>query len=878
MDHNKWTQIKKVFNDAAELPPDQQSDFVQSTFPDDYHAQRVVFDMLKQVQGSAPVAPINLSRIVSDQAADMLSHSNVIAIGDLIDGFRVLSLIGEGGMGSVFLAERQDQDYLQTVAIKVVHKQKLSEENVQRFRRERQILASLNHRNIASFIGGGTTDEGQPYIILEYVNGANIVDYCRQHNLSVTERLQLFKQVLAAVSFAHQHLVIHRDIKPSNVLVTDDGDVKLLDFGIAKLLEPDSTNLQPDLTQQQTRLLTPGNASPEQVVGNDITTRSDIYGLGTLLMHLMTEHPLFETEGISSREIENRILQDTPLKPSKKCAQSSDLNVRQRASQLQGDLDTIVMTALQKDPQRRYATVEQFADDIRSFQYNYPISAKPDKFTYRLSKFVKRNTASTVIGCGALLSLIAFLLVLYHQRQQIQYERDNALNEANVARQTAALMADMFNAADPNIHSGSEITANQLVASAAAKVESLTVSPPIRAKLLLTIGNVYLSLGSLEQAQVMLKQANELTPGFNSSTEPDQFINRIDIELALAKLGNATGEYAEVQQRMLHVLNELNSAQRPELSYQTENNFGYHIHSELSAGFSNSGDDEQALNHARKALDIALAGQFSASETSLAYSVFAHSLRRTGEFEQASDALQHAIRLIENYGDGLDLAYALNQLASTYLRLERYSEALDAAEQGLAMRQRIYERPHAEILASMGNVANALVQLNQLPAAIELRTQQVEQVTELFGKQHLYYAATSQALAELLLQSGQLERAQQIFNNSLRAHQEVFPAGHYNLARPLVGLGRIAMEEQDFTSALDYFQQAWTMVEQHLSRDHEVKAKAAAYYSVVLRLAGEQAKAEELANIALSMQAALFGLQSEHYQRIVAILNPEQAN
>jgi serine/threonine protein kinase len=274
------------------------------------------------------------------------------------------------------------------------------------------MLASLNHKNIASFIGGGEIKQSQPYIILEYIAGVPITEFCTNNSLTVKQRLGLFQQVLSAVSYAHQNFVVHRDIKPNNVLVTQEGEVKLLDFGIAKLIQPEPQTPDAELTQQHYRVLTPGNASPEQVLGEAITTRSDVYGLGSLLMHMLTDQAVFDTTALSSRQIENLILEKTPSKPSYTCSRSSAKLLKKRAGILRVELDTIVLKALHKSPDRRYSSAEQFAEDIQRYLSNYPIIAKPDSTWYAISKFVQRNSMSSAIAAVFIVSLVASSIII----------------------------------------------------------------------------------------------------------------------------------------------------------------------------------------------------------------------------------------------------------------------------------------------------------------------------------------------------------------------------------------------------------------------------------------------------------------------------------
>jgi hypothetical protein len=325
--------------------------------------------------------------------------------GRLLGGYRIVREIGRGGMGSVYLAERSDGAFHKQAAIKLVKSGMNTAEIVERFRRERDILASLDHPNIARLLDGGTTEDGLPYFVMEYVDGQPILRWCNERKLSITQRLELFEGVCAAVQYAHQRLVVHRDLKPANILVTSDGKVKLLDFGIAKLLGDETTG-EPVQTQTMLRLLTPDYASPEQVIGDNITTLSDVYSLGVVLYELLTGQRPYHLLSSAMHEVARIVAEEEPTRPSVVVA-STEAALRKR---LEGDLDSITMTALQKQPTRRYTSVESFKDDIRRHLEKRPVMAREDSVWYRLNRFVHRNPGVVAAGALLVVSMFAGLL------------------------------------------------------------------------------------------------------------------------------------------------------------------------------------------------------------------------------------------------------------------------------------------------------------------------------------------------------------------------------------------------------------------------------------------------------------------------------------
>ncbi|MFL6548288.1 MAG: serine/threonine protein kinase, partial [Povalibacter sp.] len=360
-------------------------------------------------------------------------------VGQLLGSYRVVKTLGMGGMGEVVLAERADDQFRQRVAIKLVKRGLVSKHVRGRLKIERQILASLNHPNIAKLLDGGVTADGTPYIVMEYVEGEPIDLYCDRHRLNVRQRLQLILKVASAVHAAHRNLIVHRDLKPSNILVTAEGEPKLLDFGIAKLLDQRDSLHTVAMTQLDMRLLTPDHASPEQVMGHAVTTSSDIYVLGVLLYELLTGYRPFDLQGKSMTNIERVICEEQPLAPSTALALASQkddgaeraslaerrsMTVPRWIKDVRGDLDNIVLMAMRKEPERRYASVEQFAADIERHLAGAPVLARGDGWRYRARKFVRRHAAAMALSAALVVSLMGFAVTSAVQARRLANERD----------------------------------------------------------------------------------------------------------------------------------------------------------------------------------------------------------------------------------------------------------------------------------------------------------------------------------------------------------------------------------------------------------------------------------------------------------------------
>ena len=469
MTGERWQRIKAILQAALERAPEERTAFVAEACADDGTLRLEVESLLKE-QDAMQRAPETAPE--GGLVATLLSHAQQVE-GKRIGPYRLIRELGHGGMGAVYLAERADGQFKQFVALKLIRRGLEHGEVLRRFRYERQILAGLDHPNIARLLDGGATEDGTPYFALEYIEGQPLDEYCCEHKLSVPQRLELFRTVCSAVQYAHQNLVIHRDLKPSNIMVTPPRDgkagvPKLLDFGIAKLLNPTQFDLTEAQTQASVRPMTPAYASPEQVRGQPVTTASDVYSLGVLLYELLTGRRPYEIAGLSVREIEQAVCDSEPERPSTALSHASHEGKRRaavlRASlktnvvrstadtqaeafdeasaagldperarrQLQGDLDNIVMMALRKEPQRRYASVEQLSEDIRRHLAGLPVTARPNTFGYRAGKFIRRHKTGVAAALLVVVSLLSGLLVAVRQARIAERRFNEVRQLANV--------------------------------------------------------------------------------------------------------------------------------------------------------------------------------------------------------------------------------------------------------------------------------------------------------------------------------------------------------------------------------------------------------------------------------------------------------------
>ncbi len=548
---DEWRQVEEIFLAALEKDSDARSRYLDEVCEGNADLRAEVESLLAHASDGTQV----LKSVVSE-AASKLAGSPDKYIDSKIGLYRILRRLDEGGMGVVYLAERSDEQYLQTVAIKLVKSGMDSREIVNRFRAERQILANLTHPNVAAILDGGSTEDGSPYIVMEYIDGQRITDFAAARQLTVRERIRLFLPVCLAVHYAHQKLIIHRDIKPGNVLVTADGIPKLLDFGIAKLLTDDSSIAQ-GLTVTGMRAMTPDYSSPEQVRGESLTTSSDVYSLGVVLFELLTGSPPYSTKGLSPGQLEQVVCAGNRSKPSETPGLGNRL-----ARELRGDLDNIVTMAMRTEPERRYKSAEQLAEDLTRYLSGEPVIARTDTPFYRAGKFFRRHRTGIAAILALLATMAAGTIVAIREARKAQARADEMqkLIESVVVKTDDDLK---------NLPQSTEVRATMLKAII-DNLDALAKNPDLPPKLLMEISSAYLQAGTVqglrigtanvgheEEALHSMEKAVQIAEqaAAKSSSDPDLPRVRLTAHFYLAQVQQLLGDLAKAQVNYTAALN-----------------------------------------------------------------------------------------------------------------------------------------------------------------------------------------------------------------------------------------------------------------------------------------------------------------------------------
>ena len=502
LDRQAWDRISTVFDRAMDARGTERSELLDQLCGSDETIRREVEEMLDAHESLGLITERRL--VTGDGDASSERFDGLLPSGARVGPYRIESQVGAGGMGDVYRAERADGAYRQTVALKVLRAGHRTHEMVRRFRVERQALARLVHPGIATILDGGALDDGRPYIVLEFVQGVPVTTYCAQHALSLKDRLTLFLRIVSAVQFAHGRLVVHRDLKPSNILVQPDAAPRLLDFGIAKLLDLDEDASLATATTPDVRLLTPEYAAPEQIRGEAPSTATDVYALGVLLFEMLTGVKPFAAAGRTVAALERAILETAPPAPSG--VADAIIPVRR----LRGDLDRIVLMALRKEPERRYVSAGQFGDDIERYLAGRPVVARRDSVGYRFRKFVRRNGALVAAGAAISLLLIGFGATATVQARRISRERDRAERERAAADQVLRILTSLVERGDPNKHPGGDtLRVTSLLDDAEKEVAHMSDDPTRQAAMWRAVGGMRMARGDYARGIALLTSAFE---------------------------------------------------------------------------------------------------------------------------------------------------------------------------------------------------------------------------------------------------------------------------------------------------------------------------------------------------------------------------------
>jgi eukaryotic-like serine/threonine-protein kinase len=769
-----------------------------------------------------------------------------------IGPYRVLRALGRGGMGVVYLAERDDADFKKLVAIKLL-RAAIDDGNMQhRFRTERRILAALEHPNIAAMFDGGTNETGQPYVVMEYVDGTNLLEHCEKRCPLLRDRLAIFVKVCRAVAHAHRALVVHRDLKPGNILVTRDGTPKLLDFGIAKLLhEGDAPHSGDDLavTATGSMLLTPEYSSPEQVRGENITTATDVYSLGTILYELLSGHRAQTLPNRSLSALVEIVCDRIPPAPSLVAGQAS---VRR---QLRGDLDTIVAYAMRKEADRRYESAAALADDIEHFLAGLPVAAQRDTLGYRARKFVGRHTAAVLATTALLVLVIAFAVTTAMQNQLITIERDAAVTQRVVANEISEFLVDLFLMASPDPERAETLRARELLDRGARRIDTeLTAFPERRAPLKLTMGRTYLQLGLYDAARPLIEDA-ETTYSHQS---PNSLGYR-NAQYWRGVLELHQGHLAQGEQLIL-------ASMQPHSSGPIDTPALISRKLTLESWLRDAGRFDEAWKLLDEVEQLATGTKPGSSSEGQDLSVArAEILRDRGEPRKALPLLLEVKERAMKNGDYdhprfLPLQQALG---NTYKALGDLDDARIAFDMLLSMTRKFTGDSHPDVDNALFSQAMLEVDLGDFERAETMLREILARDIARFGPHHAFVGQDKAQLASVLGQLEKNEEAETLFLEGLALQRELLPADHPELPTTIANLGTFYQRNRRPQEAKPLFEEAFAL-RRRLFRDDDARVLTSRNQLAVVQLEmGELPEAEQALRAVLEARQRTLGTSSE---------------
>jgi eukaryotic-like serine/threonine-protein kinase len=786
MEPERWQRIEEMFFAGLDLDAAGRAELLAGTNGNDPEvAQEVAAMLAAHDLGEDQGIERFLLAGEPDPADPERAPRPGARIGAQVGVYRLIELIGRGGMGEVYLAERTDGHFEQRVAVKLLRAGFENPHAIARFRAEREILARLEHPHIARLLDGGVTEEGLPFLAMEYVRGEPIDHFCAVRELPIEERLRLFLDVCRAVHFAHRSLVVHRDLKPSNILVTERGEVKLLDFGIAKLLEEGPAEA---VTRTGLLLLTPEYASPEQVRGGSITTATDIYALGLLLHEILTGRRAQPIADLSPAGVARAVCDEKPMLPS--AAVPSRL-----ARRLRGDLDTIVATALHKDPARRYASAERLADDVLRHLEGRPIEARADSFGYRAGKFLRRHRLTAAASAAVVAALLVGLLLAVSGLVRARRAEAEARREAETSRQVSELLTGIFKVSDPGEARGETVTARELLDRGAERVhEQLADQPAVQGNLLRTIGRAYSELGLYEPAQRLYEKDLAVRRSLHGEEHPE-VAESLDF---LAEVANRRGDFTRAQKLALRAL----AIQERTLGSD---------HLETARTLTTAGIASWQLGDlatARARLERALAIKEKAlgpSHPDLAGILNNVAILRwqVRDLEGARPLYERALAMwTRRYGERHpNVASTLNNLALVEEQAGRFEEARVLHERALAVRRVLFAPGHPDLGESLNNLGNLLNGMGDLAAARSMLEEALAIRERSLGPEHPLVGTTLSNLGLVLAKLGERDRARPHLERAIDVLSRALGPDHPDLSTALDTLARMDRRTGNLVSA-----------------------------------------------------------------------------
>jgi eukaryotic-like serine/threonine-protein kinase len=831
MDKNIWIEIKTIFYKAIEL--------------DQTEREKYLNEVCKSIELKNEVLSLIAAHNRSDNfleeaiiPASNLEDNSRLFIGKHFGKYKIEHLVARGGMGLVYLGVR-DEHVKQKAAVKIINPGISSSTVINRFKTERQTLANLNHPNISKLLDGGITEDGIQFLVMEYIEGVPIDEFCDKNNLSINERLKLFLKVADVVQYAHQNLVVHRDLKPNNILITENGEPKLLDFGIAKLLSPELDKFE-TVTQRGMWNLTPEYASPEQIRGEAITTSSDVYSLGIVLYKILSGQNPYKINSMFPAEINNIITNTEVIKPSEivfKSKSSAD-NVDNNAAtikskiedtnekihkRLKGDLDKIVSMAIRKEVARRYSSVEHFAEDIKRYLSYRPVLAHQDSIIYRTGKFLRRNKTKVIPASIIFILINLGLAGILWQGYIAAKERDIAKIEADKSNRIKSFLLEMISSPDP-IKDGSEVKVIDVIEKASSKLKpELGVHPQLESEIRSLLGNTYQNLGQYDSA-------------FSELLKADKIIRKL--------YGNKSKETA-ISLKSIGLV--------------------YHY----------KGDFVNAEKYFKDAIELDRSVEQKPSfETALLLDAYGTLLSDMGEYEKSEKITEEALKIAELKGKQNDpkVAEIKNNLATSY----NYSNKLDKAEklykESLEVFRKHYGDNHIRVSSVINNLAFIYIFKEEHQKAIPLLLESLEIKLKILDKNHPDLILAYSNVGSTYFNTKDYDNAEKYMLESINTGLVIYNEDNVNMSRSYMWYGRVLDAKGNYQKSLYYLLKAYAIRKKIMGEDNKLTLTVKSLCGQTYLHAGNYFEAEKYLLSSYNSLTKVSGSENEATQKTLGAL------
>ena len=850
-DARYWTEVEELFDAAVDLEAAERAALLDARCPDRPDLRAEVESLVEAHLRAEQLQP---SHAEPDPTPIMPSPGP----GSVIGSFRLVEPIGAGGMATVYRAERADGTFEQQVAIKLIATPVSQAGAARRFRVERQILASLGHPNIVGLIDGGITPEGYAYLVMEYVEGKPLDRYCRDRNLPLADRLGLFRSVCSAVHYAHRHAIVHRDLKPANILVTPEGVPKVLDFGVAKLLD-ESAVAGATATGLGVGPMTPNYASPEQLRGLPLTTSSDVYALGVLLYELVAGVRPYETGGKPLDEVMRLVVEAEPPRPSATLAvRQSGLPYDPRRT-LKGDLDAVILRAMSKAPERRYGSAEELAGDVARYLAGTPVAAREPSFGYVVRKLAARHKAAVVSASVSLVAIVAALILAIWQARIATAERDRAQAEAAKAQQVAAFLRTLFSGAYPkNRVPGATLSAQDLLDRGAGRVDQeLGGQPDVQASMLALLSSVYTEMGLYQRALPLGERSLALREKLFGPEHGDvaESLHR------LGRLKRLQGEFEAAQPLLERAVKIREQRGRPDDPLLAE------ALSELGTVFWYRGRPEGRVHLERAVAIEERAGGPQLSRWLTALSNFDLLI---GDLDSQQKLLERALEVgVRAEGrPGFLVSVTILNLGEVLRAQEDYGRARPLLEQALEIAVQLYGTEHQATVYNWAELGELYFAMGDHRKAREFLDRSITVGERILGRDHIGLAAPLTYSGRLLLAEGRPKEALPLIERAIRVREKAHGQTNSAIAENLVDIARVTMRLEGIAAGEPILRRALAMQREALVPGHRSLVPTLTSLAEVLSARNEQVEALGLLNEAV--QIARARLPPRHSQRLQA--------